>query len=195
MPDVADFLDKRGYRSLDDMLRRKNKRGPPAGSRLTERDRAIMAARKRGWSLDQIAFACGVSCERIRQLLARKNIIGTVKLSRRASQGMKVEHKCPRCGKATWRPKSNKSKFCSRLCASLDARRTGGRLGTVAAIEMRLKGMAWMAIEKATGHRYQSYAGNIWWLLHEYALLDVGIVERLFSRRAQADVRGLETPA
>jgi hypothetical protein len=179
MSGIGDFLREQEFGSLDEMLRgRKAKRKLPDARTL-----AIVAARKRGWSLERIGFAAGISGERVRQILAKNDIAGIVKLKRR--HGPLFPRKCPGCGKIDWLgPKAvANQKYCSRACQCVHTRKAGGRMGAIAVIEMRLNGMPWMEIQKVTGHTYQTFTINIWWLLHEYGLLDVAILERILSRR------------
>ena len=157
---------------------------PRRKRRVNARTGVFIAARKRGWSLDEIAFAAGISRERVRQILAKADVVGTIRLKHRNSHQMKRWRTCVRCGKTELVDVTQaKLKFCGKKCYSLSVRKGGGRMGTLAAIEQRLTGAQWTEIQRTAGVSYQTLSLCTWWLLVEYGMLTYEIVEQIFSPR------------
>jgi hypothetical protein len=147
-----------------------------------ERVQLFVAARQRGWTLEQIGFAAGVTRERVRQVLAKYAYVPhRINLAKRPK--ITYSRTCLHCKKVEWVELSaSKQKFCSKKCHAVHTRKTT-YAGILEVIDLRLKHHTWSDIQRTTGRSYQAHVMNTWWLLYDYRLLVIDIINKLYSKR------------
>jgi hypothetical protein len=150
--------------------------------KLNVSDAVICAAFKRGITQAQLAVVCGVSHQRIHQILTR-NDLNTQGRNRHSSHNGRRLLMCKFCGQTAWvEPSTAKEQqYCSRRCLELDISREQTRRQipdevAFRAIELRQSGYIWKQIEAELGWCYQSLITRIWYLLHERGQLTKSVV-------------------
>lgn len=157
---------------------------PKQTRKITPREHAMIAARNRGWTLEQIGFAAGITRERTRQLLARHGVYISGNRKKRIEGRGLVAIKCPGCGKIEWKHKNkNTNKYCSSQCRSVSNRKLTWAM-IAQAIEWRLEGEGWYTIGYALGVSYPYLLQAVWYCLLDYNLLALNTVKLLFTQRS-----------
>jgi hypothetical protein len=146
----------------------------------------IIAAWRRGWSYGQIAFASGLSHQRVHQLVTRyeaKN--GTVpRIRRPIPRGTeKFLWRCANCGVAEWSPRVRISQgeqhFCSAKCSAAYARGVTDQQ-IEDAIYLRWEGNSWSHIARLIGFPVQTIQMRIWKYLYATGQLNRGVIESIW---------------
>jgi hypothetical protein len=151
----------------------------------------IVAAWARGWTLDQIGFAAGVSRERVRQRLeVYENKHGPVMRFRRPSNINSPSRawQCPGCGQTFWADlqslqraeRRGEQHTCSIKCYVTLYRRVSKEM-IERAIDMRWAGRPWGAIVAELGFTQQAIQTRIWGYLYEIGMLNTETVESIWD--------------
>lgn len=148
----------------------------------------VISAWRRGWSFNQIAFACGVSHQRITQrITAYEKRHGLVPRTERPapSRAVKFPWRCACCGTIAWSPrirlKNAELHFCSVSCNSLHTRILSDE-DVESAIYLRWEGNTWTHIGKLLGCPVQTVQLRIWKFLYVTGQLNRGVVESIWVR-------------
>jgi hypothetical protein len=146
----------------------------------------IISAWRRGWSHNQIAFACGLSNQRINQLITRYEARhGPVPRAERptSSQAVKFPWRCAHCNALEWsarvRLKHWERHFCSWSCSSAFQRGITDQQ-VEGAIFLRWQGSSWSHIAKVVGCPHQSIQTRIWKYLYVTGQLNRSVVESIW---------------
>lgn len=148
------------------------------------RYRAMRAARNRGWTLSQIAFAAGVSPQRVAQILGRLN--NRIVPPRNKARRLRV---CVGCGKMLKvlpriDDENQGSNSCSVRCSS-----RGRRLMTekqlMRALDLRAQGWTWKEISRVVPFDMQDIIVRAWRLLAEKESLTVRILSEIHRSRGR----------
>jgi hypothetical protein len=148
----------------------------------------IIAAWRRGWHLGQIAFASGVSYQRINQRIkAYEKCHGSVARIERPSAPRTTTFpwRCAYCDALTWSPrmriKSGEQHFCSTRCYSMHKRVLSDD-DVESAIYLRWEGNTWTHIAKLMGYPQQTIQSRIWKYLYLTGQLNRGVVESIWVK-------------
>lgn len=145
----------------------------------------ILAAKRRGWTNEQIALACGISHQAISDRLVRRNIKLRVKTHRHHDG--RIFWKCRVCGKGHWSNPNEVQQFCSHKCNGEFVRVLSDE-AISKAIELRYNGNSWQAISRIFNRPFQTIQRAIWLLLHKRGKLTINIVHGIW-RPVNADWR------
>ena len=146
----------------------------------------VVEAWSRGWSDEQIAFACGVSRQRIAQRISRyEDINGAiVRRERKRTVAAKFFWRCAQCKVGTWstrtRLTNNELHFCSNKCfANYQRCMTDEEIEQ--AIYLRWEHNSWKHIIGMLGRSQQVIQVNIWKYLYATGQLDLDMVASVWT--------------
>lgn len=157
----------------------------PSATHIT----VLVAAFKRGWTLEQIGFAAGVSRQAVEQRLARfERKHGPIERLRQANRMNNVPTqpwKCAGCGKLQWSPLSRISTagdqmVCSFRCL-MEATRDISDEMIERAIDQRWAGRTWTSIAAELGYCIQAVQTRIWKHLYLIGMLNRETVESIWQ--------------
>lgn len=148
--------------------------------------RVIVAARRRGWTTEQIAFAAGVTDVainlRLRKYETRQGAIIPHKPPKRTPRRIKVSTPCAYCGQPVgWRRVNETIAYCGALCQEAASRAiTDAMVET--AISQRLSGATWTLVRQLIGFPVQSIQARMWKYLFVHGALNRETVDQLWLR-------------
>lgn len=156
---------------------------PPQSDRLY----MMAAARRRGWTLEEIAQVCGISHQGVQQNIARYEkyhgaITPRAKTGSIRSSTTKKFFRCKTCGSAEWKLKGFKNEdYCSRKCSGV-AKRCMSKEEILWAIDRRVTtGDTWLGLSKILNQYVQTIQSNIWVYLAQENLLTVSVIKRIWE--------------
>ena len=160
----------------------------------------IVAARARGWSITQIAFAAGVTRQAIQHRLwkyeRRQGSISVVRerssAKRRSGRqtSPKAAWRCLHCRKPQWRSTTNTNLFCSVRCRGLFERGiSDSDIDRIITLR-RTDHLTWTAITRKLGCKhYQWLQTRIWIALYERDALTRSTVDAIWTTPSLANGR------
>jgi len=145
----------------------------------------IIAARRRGWTLEQIGNAAGVTRERIRQRVAeyeKKHGVVLPRYQRFSRHRTLTAWKCTQCGKSGFsRPALARGKrYCSADCLAAARVLITDEMVESAIDLRRVHRETWTLIGKQLGHPIQAIQVRIWKYLHSYGALNRATVDAIW---------------
>jgi hypothetical protein len=153
-----------------------------------ERISVMRAARRRGWTLEKIGIAAGVSHQRVEQLLGKEgkeDAPAPEKLKRRTKTVVRATVPCLICRKPlSLSPREMRigAKFCSTKCYGLYERKVSSAK-VVEAIDLRECGAYWKEVARFAGCTQQAIQIRIWKYLHAQGMLTERTVKHIWSPR------------
>jgi transcriptional regulator with XRE-family HTH domain len=152
------------------------------GSAGDQRMLVIVAAFRRGWTLEQIAVAAGISRQAVDQRLQKYEAQhGPIsKVARcHTRNNARIAKRCLQCGRVMWLSVNDQQRFCSCSCVGLFARALSDQeIETI--IERRRNGHSWAEISRLFKGPTQRIQTRIWIWLFERGRLNRQTVESIW---------------
>lgn len=157
-------------------------------SESEEIDALYAAAKRRGWSLDRIALAAGVTDSRVGQRINRYEAKhGKIPYARQPGHcGPRYPWKCSYCGKVHWTSESRATsspyttRYCNQICAQLGRSKITKAI-LEEAITMRWQGRPWFSVARKFQFTLQGIQSALWKYLYVSDSLNMEIVRSIWA--------------